>query len=327
MGFSHCQVLDIPQHAAKGFRRPITMFVKGDPSPAHSALSMDSSTVLRPTVYAQTSCDGASPMGGTPDRHGLFPGPNLPCTSTGLSRFTPDNQASPIPAGPSPKYQYTSIGPSGFTPEYPSASPVPSGVASGPYCASPMSGSYTPDPQCASPAQSCLTPDYPGASPLTAGLTPDPQSASPAQSSLTPDYPGASPLTAGLTPDPQSVSPGSLTPDPHSTSPFPSGLTTDFQSTSPIGGFPPDMPSATGDTSDGEGVRDESVGTGFRETVNAEILSETLQANEQKTEEPKSHECSEAIPSSVGTNEKKTNTSERDLDTTKTSDDQVNVTL
>ncbi|XP_052127581.1 7SK snRNA methylphosphate capping enzyme-like isoform X2 [Frankliniella occidentalis] len=237
VGFSHCRILDIPQHSAKGFRRPITMFVKGDPSPAHSALSIDSSTVLRPTVYAQTSCDGASPMSGTPDP---LCGQNLPCTSPGAASFTPDNQvASPMTSGHTPKYQYASPGPSSFTPDHPIASPVPSGTTSGPYCASPMSGGYTPDPQSASPAQSCLTPDYAG----------------------------ASPMPAGLTPDPRSLSPGSMTPDPRSTSPFPSGLTSDFQSASPTGSFAPDTQGASCDTSDGEATRFETLDSNQTKTV------------------------------------------------------------
>lgn len=220
VGFSHCRILDIPQHIAKGFCRPISMFVKGDPdpSPAHSTLSMDSSTVLPPTVYARTSCDDASPMSDTPD-----PGSgDLPGASPGSASFTPDNHnASPVPSGQTPKYQFPSPG---LTPDRPaSASPLPSGSASGPY--SPMSGSYTPDPQSASPAQSSLTPDYSGASPFQVGLTPDPQCTS-----------------------------GSMTPDPNSTSPYPSGQAGDG-SASPVAGFGPDMQSAAGDTSDGESLK------------------------------------------------------------------------
>ncbi|KAK3919659.1 7SK snRNA methylphosphate capping enzyme [Frankliniella fusca] len=231
VGFSHCRILDIPQHSAKGFRRPITMFVKGDPSPAHSALSIDSSTVLPPTVYAQTSCDGASPMSGTPDPHHASPGQNLPCTSPCGANFTPDNPVvSPRNSGPTPKYQYASPGPSSFTPDHPIASPLPSGTVTGQYCASPMSGSYTPDPQSASPAQSCVTPDYAG----------------------------ASPMPASLTPDPRSVSPGSMTPDPRSTSPFPSGIASDFRSASPTESFAPDTQGASCDTSDGEATRFET---------------------------------------------------------------------
>lgn len=202
VGFSHCRVLDIPQHAAKGFRRPITMFVKGDPSPAHSVMSIDSSTVLPPTVYAQTSCDGASPLSGlTPDANQGSPGPGgLPDTSS-------------APTGLVPKYHYASLGQSGFTPDHASASPLTGPASmSVTYCASPMSGGYTPDPRSASPVQSGLTPDYSGASPLPSGLTPDPGSVSPDPNSTSPfpsgttgEYQSASPMS-GFVQDTQSAS-------------------------------------------------------------------------------------------------------------------------
>ena len=196
-------MLDIPQHSAKGFCRPITMFVKGDPSPAHSALSIDSCTVP-PTVYAQTSSVNASP-------------------SSGL-RLTPDPHHSSAPPGPSgrgpsgrgpashsyvPDIQSTSPGPSGFAPYHQNASPLQSGQTSGPYGTSPVSG----------------------------GFTPDPQSASPVPSGFTPDYSVASPLTSALTPDPHCASPGGLTPDPCSTSPCQSGLGAEFPCPSPLGTF------------------------------------------------------------------------------------------
>jgi len=257
-------VLEIPQHAAKGFRRPITMFVKGDPSPAHSAMSMDSSTVLPPTVYAQTSCDGASPMSGlTPDTNQGSPGPcGLPDTSSAST-----SRAQ--------KYHYASLGQSGFTPDHASASPLTNGPASLTYCASPMSGSYTPDPR----------------------------SASPVQSGLTPDYSGASPLPAGLTPDPRSVSPGCMTPDPNSTSPFPVGTAGDFQSASPMSGFVQDTLSASCDTSDGEGTRyeapsrDQIKPENVQETYTdgEQIWTEMPQFQPNKTEET---ECIQVIDES-----------------------------
>ena len=210
VGFSLCRVLDVPQHSSKGFCRPILMFVKGDPSPAYSALSIDSCSALPPRVYAQTGSVDASPSSGlTPDPHQASPGASglcsdLPGSSLALNSFISDHHInSPASSGPTSDLQYRSPGPSGFTPDHQNVSPLPCGQTSDLYCASPLSQGFTPDPQSASPAASGQTPDY-------------------------------SPLPRSLTPDPSHVSPGGLTPDPRSTSPFLSGPSADNTCQSPV---------------------------------------------------------------------------------------------
>ncbi|KPI91541.1 putative methyltransferase bin3 [Papilio xuthus] len=134
VGFSKCCVLGVPQHASKGFRRPIQLFVKGDFTPskarwsdAHAPSShyQPEAEPPRRTVYAPVA-PAYRPSDDAPSCGAATPySPNLDCSADDSPFYNPRSDSyAPSYQPPRPTVYATIPSPLG------SASPAPSPAAS-----------------------------------------------------------------------------------------------------------------------------------------------------------------------------------------------------
>ncbi|KAL4710753.1 hypothetical protein ACJJTC_004398 [Scirpophaga incertulas] len=146
VGFSKCCILGVPQHASKGFRRPIQLYIKGDFTPskarwsdAHAPSSHHVATEASPprrTVYAPVA-PAYRPSDDAPSCGAATPySPNLECSADDSPFYNPRSDSyAPSYEPPRPTVYATLPSPLGI------ASPVASPAASPAPHASP-----SPDP-------------------------------------------------------------------------------------------------------------------------------------------------------------------------------------
>ncbi|CAH2251014.1 7SK snRNA methylphosphate capping enzyme bin3-like [Pararge aegeria] len=134
VGFSKCCILGVPQHASKGFRRPIQLYVKGDFTPSKACWSdaYAPSSHHRPeaepprrTVYAPVA-PAYRPSDDAPSCGAVTPySPNLDCSADDSPFYNPRSDTyAPSYQPPRPTVYATLPSPLG------SASPAPSPAAS-----------------------------------------------------------------------------------------------------------------------------------------------------------------------------------------------------
>ncbi|OWR50394.1 hypothetical protein KGM_213805 [Danaus plexippus plexippus] len=151
VGFSKCCILGVPQHASKGFRRPIQLYVKGDftPSKARWSDAHAPSSHHRPeaepprrTVYAPVS-PAYRPSDYAPSCGAVTPySPNLDCSADDSPFYNPRSDSyAPSYQPPRPTVYATLPSPLG------SASPVPSPASPASPAPDPLSARGFPQPE------------------------------------------------------------------------------------------------------------------------------------------------------------------------------------
>ncbi|XP_053625237.1 7SK snRNA methylphosphate capping enzyme bin3-like [Plodia interpunctella] len=132
VGFSKCCILGVPQHASKGFRRPVQLYIKGDFTPskarwsdayAPSSLRWPEAPAPRRTVYAPAAA-AARPSDDAPERGAATPySPNLDCCADDSPFYNPRSDSyAPSYQPPRPTVYATLPSPLGSA--SPAASPA-----------------------------------------------------------------------------------------------------------------------------------------------------------------------------------------------------------